>query len=124
VLVAGVAGLVVAFAIAGAVASASSGIGAASGVVIALVSTLCCAQLAFAPLVLGPIVARARGGHGAVSAGWALAILVVGFGAAVAAVAGYLVTGVDAWLWSAAPAALGSGFALFAIGRAASSRAR
>ena len=118
------AGLVVAFATAGAVASASFRIGAAGGVVIALVSTLCCAQLAFAPLVLGPIVARARGGHGAVSAGWALAILVAGFGAGVAAVAGYLVTGVDAWLWSAAPAALGSGFALFAVGRVASSRAR
>ena len=55
---------------------------------------------------------------------WAVAILVVGFGAGVAAVAGYLVTGVDAWIWSAAPAALGSGFALLAVGRAASSRAR
>lgn len=123
-LVAGVAGLAVAFATAAAVVSASFRIGAAGGFVIALVSMLCCAQLAFAPLVLGPIVARARGGHGAVSAGWALAILVIGFGAGVAAVAGHLATGVDAWLWSAAPAALGSGFALFAIGRAAPSRAR
>jgi hypothetical protein len=118
-LIAGIAGLAVALATAGAIAWTSSRIGFASGVLFALVSTLCCAQLSFAPLVLGPIVAHARGGHGAVSPGWAVAILAVGFGAGVAAVAGYLVTGVDAWLWSAAPAALGSGFVLFGIGRAA-----
>jgi hypothetical protein len=54
--------------------------------------------------------------------GWAMAIIAVGFGTAVATAAGFLATGVDAWLWSAAPAALVSGFALFAIGRAASLR--
>ncbi len=122
-LVACLAGLAVAFATAGAIAWMSPRIGFATGVLPALVSTLCCAQLSFAPLVLGPIVARARGGHGAVSPGWAGAILAVGFGTGVAAVAGYLATGVDAWLWSAAPAALGSGFVLFGIGRAASPRA-
>ena len=60
-LVAGLAGLAVAFAAAGAIAWTSPRIGFASGVLPALVSTLCCAQLSFAPLVLGPIVARARG---------------------------------------------------------------
>jgi len=110
--------------VAAAVAALRVGIGGASSIVVALVSTLCCAQLAFAPLVLGPVIARAPTGNGAVSAGWALAILVCGFGAAVAAIVGYLVTGRDVWLWNAVPAALGSGIVLFVLGRAASSRAR
>ena len=115
-LVAGLALLAVAFA----VACTSLRIGSASSMLPVLVPTLCCAQLSFAPLVLGPIVARARGGDGTVSPGWAVAILAISFGTGVAAVGRYLVSGVDAWLWSAAPATLGSGFALFAIGRAAS----
>ena len=64
-LVAGLALLAVAFA----VACTSLRIGFASSMLPVLVPTLCCAQLSFAPLVLGPIVARARGGDGTVSPG-------------------------------------------------------
>jgi hypothetical protein len=118
-LVAG-GGLGLAFAAAFCVADASLQISFTSSTFLALLFAFCCAQLSFAPLVLGPIVGRTRGGFGTVSPGWALVIL--GFGAAsgVAAVTVYLATGTEAWLWAAVPACLGSGLALFAIARAAS----
>jgi hypothetical protein len=102
------------------VADASLQISFTSGTFLALLFAFCCAQLSFAPLVLGPIVGRLRGGLGTVSPGWAVVIL--GFGAAsgVAAVTVYLATGTEAWLWAAVPACLGSGLVLFAIARAAS----
>jgi hypothetical protein len=81
-----------------------------------------CAQLALAPLVLGPLVGRKRGGAGSVSAGWALAILGLGAASGFAAVAVHLATGAEAWLWAAVPACLASGLALFAVARAASRR--
>jgi hypothetical protein len=113
-------GLGLAFAAAFCVADASLQISFTSSTFIALLFAFCCAQLSFAPLVLGPIVGRTRSGFGTVSAGWALVIL--GFGAAsgVAAVTVYLATGTEAWLWAAVPACLGSGLVLFAIARAAS----
>jgi hypothetical protein len=74
-------------------------------------------QLAFVPLVLGPLIGRANGAGGSVGAGWAMAI--VGFGAAVGvgAVAAYLATGAEAWLWAAVPACLATGGVLFTVAR-------
>jgi hypothetical protein len=120
-LVAG-GGLALAFAAAFWVADASLQISFTSSTFLALLFAFCCAQLSFAPLVLGPIVGRVRGGFGTVSPGWALVIL--GFGAAsgVAAVTVYLITGSETWLWAAVPACLGSGMVLFAIARATSPR--
>ena len=54
------------------------------------------------------------------SSGWALAILAIGAASGVAAVAVYVATGTEAWLWAAAPACLGSGFVVFAIACVAS----
>lgn len=87
---------------------------------LALLFALCCGQLSLAPLVVGSIAGRMRDGAGTVSPGWALVILGSGFFSGVAAAVIYLVTGVEAWLWSAAPACIGTGFVLFAIARAAS----
>jgi hypothetical protein len=84
---------------------------------LALVFALFCAQLSFVPLVLWPIVGRGVAGHGAVSSGWALAILGIGTAVAVAAAIIYLATGNEPWLWAAAPGCLGSSFLLFAIAR-------
>ena len=118
-LVAG-GGLGLAFAAAFCVADAFLQISFTSSTFLALMFAFSCAQLSFAPLVLGPIVGRKRGNSGTVSPGWALVIL--GFGAAsgVAAMTVYLATGTDTWLWAAVPACLGSGLVLFAIARAAS----
>jgi hypothetical protein len=71
-----------------------------------------CAQLAFAPLVVGPMV---LGNAGAVSPAWAIAVL----GAGVAAGQGLIIVGVQPedkiWLWSAIPACLGVGVSLYAF---------
>ncbi|HEX9277173.1 MAG TPA: hypothetical protein VGA51_12355 [Casimicrobiaceae bacterium] len=80
-----------------------------------LLFAVCCAQLCFAPLVVGPLAARGRERAGSVSAGWALSIVVAGLASSVVAVAVYFVTGSEAWLWAAVPACLGAGFALFSI---------
>jgi hypothetical protein len=70
-----------------------------------------CAQLAFAPLVLGPMI---LGSSAAVSPAWAIAVL----GAGVAAGQGVVIVGLQpehqAWLWAAIPACLGSGLSLYA----------
>jgi Na+/proline symporter len=90
-------------------------IGDTNGAFLALVFASCCAQLSLAPLVIGPIVARSRVGHGALSPGWALAILGLGTASGVAAVVVYIVTGSESSLWAAVPASLGSGLVLFGI---------
>jgi len=94
--------------------------GFSSNTFVALLLALCCAQLSSAPLVLGPIVDRGRRISRTVNPGWAMVILGVGAASGAIAVAIYLVSGVEAWLWSAVPACLGSGMVLFAIARAAS----
>ena len=81
-----------------------------------------CAQLAPVPLIVGPVIARARGGYGIVSAKWALAIVGVSAVIGIGAVAMHLASGVDAWLWAAVPATLASGFLLFVIARFSSAR--
>ena len=115
---AGGVGFALAFAAALGLAEASLPIRFGSGAFLALVLAVACAQLAFAPLVLGPI-ASGRRGAGRVSPAWALAILGAGAAAGAATVAAYLATQAEAWLWSAVPACLVTGFALFAVARAA-----
>jgi hypothetical protein len=115
-------GLALAVAVAFCCADAFLHIGVASRTFVAMMFAFCSVQLSFVPLVLGPIVGRGREGSGTVSAGWALAILGFGAASSAVAVAASLATGVEAWLWSAAPACLGAGLVLFAMARAASHR--
>lgn len=71
-----------------------------------------CAQLAFAPLVVGPMI---LGNAGEVSPAWAIAVL----GAGVAAGQGLVIVSLQAeyktWLWAAIPACLGVGLSLYAV---------
>jgi hypothetical protein len=71
-----------------------------------------CAQLAFSPLVLGPMI----GGKPAnVSPAWAIAVLGVGVAVGQGAVLISLQPDHTAWLWAAIPACLGSGSSLYAV---------
>jgi hypothetical protein len=71
-----------------------------------------CAQLAFAPLVLGPMI---LGKSAAVSPAWAIAVL----GAGVAAGQGVVIVSLDpehqAWLWAAIPVCLAAGLSLYVV---------
>jgi len=71
-----------------------------------------CAQLAFAPLVVGPMV---LGNAGVISPAWAIAVL----GGGVAAGQGLVMVGIQSeyktWLWAAIPACLGVGLSLYAV---------
>src|SRR5262249_39529960 len=82
-----------------------------------LVFAFSCAQLAFVPLVLGPLTDRTGESRGAVGPEWALGILGCGAAMGVAAVAVYFATGQEPWLWAAVPACLATGAGLFAIAR-------
>jgi Na+/proline symporter len=89
---------------------------------LALLFAFCCAQLSFAPLVLGPLIARTSRGDGTVSSGWALAILASGAAVGPIAIAVYFTTGSEPWLWAAVPACLASGLLLFTMARLWSAR--
>jgi hypothetical protein len=89
----------------------------ASSAFLALLFASSCAQLAFVPLVLGPLIGRTRDGFATVSAAWALVILACGAAAGPIAVAIYVATGSEPWLWAAAPACLASGLLLFTLAR-------
>jgi hypothetical protein len=71
-----------------------------------------CAQLAFSPLVLGPMIG---GNSAAVSPAWAIAVL----GAGIVAGQGVIIVSLQpdhkAWLWSAIPSCLGSGLSLYVV---------
>jgi hypothetical protein len=82
-----------------------------------LLFALCCAQLSFVPLLLGPLIGRGSAGLAMVSSGWALAILAVGAVVGLVAVALYASTGRESWLWAAVPACLASGLVLFMLAR-------
>jgi hypothetical protein len=99
------------------------GITFTSGKFLALVFAFSCAQLAFVPLVLGPLVSRTQAGVGVVGPGWALGILGIGAAMGVGAVTVYLATGQEPWLWAAVPACLAAGALLFTIARLQASRA-
>jgi hypothetical protein len=90
---------------------------------LALVFGFSCAQLAFAPLVLGPLIGRTEQGFGTVTPGWALGILAAGAAMGVGPVIVYLATGWETWLWAAIPACLGTGVVLFAIARVSAAKA-
>jgi len=98
-------------------ADASLRISFTSSTFVALLFAFYCAQLSFAPLILGPIICQTGGTFKTVSPRWALVVL--GFGAAsgLGAVTLYLLTGTEPWLWASVPACLGSGFLLYAIAR-------
>jgi hypothetical protein len=71
-----------------------------------------CAQLAFSPLVLGPLIS---GNSAAISPAWAIAVI----GAGAAAGQGVIIISLQpeykTWLWSAIPACVGSGLSLYAV---------
>ena len=82
---------------------------------IGMVFAFGCAQLAFAPLVLGPLVGGS--GSGTVPAGWALGILAASTAAGVGAIAVFFATANEAWLWAAVPACLATGALIYAAAR-------
>jgi hypothetical protein len=82
-----------------------------------LLFALCCAQLSFVPLLLGPLIGRGSAGVTTVSSGWALAILAVGAVVGLVAIALYASTGRESWLWAAVPVCLTSGLVLFTLAR-------
>jgi hypothetical protein len=82
-----------------------------------LLFALCCAQLSFVPLLLGPLIGRGSAGVTTVSSGWALAILAVGAVVGLVAIALYASTGRESWLWAAVPVCLASGLVLFTLAR-------
>jgi hypothetical protein len=88
-----------------------------SSAFLALLFAFSCAQLAFVPLLLGPLIGRTRDGFRTVSSAWALVILACGAAAGPIAVAIYLATGSEPWLWAAVPACLASGLLLFILAR-------
>ena len=73
-----------------------------------------CAQLAFGPLVLGPLIS---GNSAAISSAWAIAVISVGFAVGQGVIIVSLQSEHTAWLWSAIPACLGSGLSLYAVAR-------
>jgi hypothetical protein len=102
------------------VADAVFAVSFTSSTFLALIFAFGSAQLALAPLVIGPLLGSAllgSGGPKPFCPGWALAVLATGAAAGIGAAIVYLATGQEAWLWTAVPACLGSGAALFALGR-------
>jgi hypothetical protein len=73
-----------------------------------------CAQLAFGPLVLGPLIS---GNSAAISPAWAIAVIGAGIGVGQGVTIVSLQPEHAAWLWSAIPACLGSGLSLYAVAR-------
>ena len=107
-------GLGLAAAAAFVVAAGPLALGFGSDAFLAWMFAFTCAQLAAAPLALGPLL-----GAGRVRPGWALAVLGGGVASGVGAIAAYFVSGLETWLWAAIPACLGTGCALYAVGRGA-----
>jgi len=88
-----------------------------SGTFLALLFAFSCPQLSFVPLIFGPLLGRTREGFATVSPAWALVILASGAAAGLVAVAIYIATGSEPWLWAAVPACLASGLLVFALAR-------
>jgi hypothetical protein len=86
-----------------------------SGRFLGLILSCLCAQLAFVPLVLGPLIRQQRGNSAALSPAWAIAVLGVGVTSGVGAVIICLLTDHEAWLWTAVPSCVGSGLSLSAV---------
>jgi hypothetical protein len=79
---------------------------------VALVFALSAPLLAFAPLLLGPLLTD----HGT-TPGAALAVLALGAASTVGALTAYAASGNENWLWAAAPACLGAGCLVLAVTR-------
>lgn len=71
-----------------------------------------CVQLAFSPLVLGPLI---LGSRAAISPAWAIAVLAAGVAAGEGGVIFGLQPDHKGWLWAAVPACLGSGSSAYAV---------
>jgi hypothetical protein len=78
----------------------------------ALVFALYCAQLSFVPLVLGPVIGRARA---ELSPGWALSVIGCSALVALGSVAVYVASRNELWLWGAVPASLGCSLLVFIV---------
>jgi hypothetical protein len=83
-----------------------------SGRFLSLQFACLCVQLAFSPLVLGPMIGGSRA---AISPAWAIAVLVAGVAAGQGVVIFSLQPHHIGWLWAAVPACLGSGLSVYAI---------
>jgi hypothetical protein len=99
------------------IADALLRVGFATSAFLALLFAFCCAQLSFAPLVLAPMLRWASGDLGTVSPQWALAVMGCSAASGAAAVAIYIASGNEAWLWAAVPSCLGTGFLVFTVAR-------
>ena len=100
-------------------------VGFATSAFLALLVAFCCAQFSFATLVLGPMLLWASGDLGAVSPQWALTVMGCSVASGAAAVAIYVASGNEAWLWATVPACLGMGLLVFTVATMTSaSRAR
>lgn len=80
------------------------------------------AQLALLPLVAPAIVRPSGSLESGLAPGWALIVLCSGALAALGAVALYVITGADVWLWATAPACLAAGGIASVAARVASMR--
>jgi hypothetical protein len=84
-----------------------------SGRFLSLQFTCLCVQLAFSPLVLGPLI---LGSRAAISPAWAITVLAAGVAAGEGGVIFSLQPDHNGWLWAAVPACLGSGLSAYAVG--------
>lgn len=116
VMIAGV-GFLAAIAVAFLVAETAFRISISGSTFLALLFALASAQLAFLPLVLGPLLAPMSKGVGTVSRNWALAIMGCGALGGAVAVAIHVMTGREAWLWAVVPVCLGMGLLVSAMAR-------
>ena len=83
-----------------------------SGRFLDLLVACLCAQLAFCPLVLGPLIG---GNRAAISPTWAIAVISAGATAGEGIIIISLQPEHKTWLWSAIPTCLGSGLSLYAV---------
>ncbi len=90
----------------------NGGLSFTSGWFLSLQVAFLCMQLAFVPLVVGPLT---RGNSAAISPDWAIAVIAAGLVAGQGMIIASMQTGHEAWLWSAIPACLGAGASLYAV---------
>lgn len=84
---------------------------------LAILFAFYCAQLAFVPLILGPLWKGKDGLYGTLTPPWALVVLATGAFAGVVSQAIFLTSGNDAWLWGAVPLCLVVSWSTFAFAR-------
>jgi hypothetical protein len=84
---------------------------------LAILFAFYCAQLAFVPLILGPLWKGKDGLYGTLTPPWALVVLATGAFAGVVSQVVFLSTGNDAWLWGAVPLCLVVSWSTFAFSR-------